>query len=71
MIKMLLKSAMLLAILNEIRGFVLAAPVLYGLWKNGGTTMQIILAISTLAGIALSVIVPIVVARMIKHKITA
>ena len=45
-------------IFNEIRGLVLAVPVLYGLYLSGGTAMAIWLAFCSLAGIALSVIVP-------------
>ena len=48
-----------LAILaNEIRGAVLAAPVIYGLWLSGGTLMAWWIALCSLGGIALSVIVP-------------
>jgi hypothetical protein len=44
---------------NEVRGLVLAAPVLYGLYTSGGTAMAIWIAFCSLAGIALSIIVPL------------
>ena len=46
------------AVLNEIRGVVLAAPVLYGLAVNGSTLMAVWVAFCSLAGIALSVVIP-------------
>ena len=54
----LLKVGAVAIIFNEIRGLVLAVPVLYGLYLSGGTAMAIWLAFCSLAGIALSVIVP-------------
>lgn len=53
-------------VLREIRGFVLAGPVLYGMYEAGGTLMAIWLGICSLAGIALSVMVPVFVARKLK-----
>lgn len=55
----LLKVGAVAMIFNEVRGLVLAAPVLYGMWASGGTGMAIWLGICALGGIALSVIVPI------------
>lgn len=60
---LLLKSAAALLLANEIRGLVLAAPVLYGMYEAGGTLMAIWLGICSLAGIILSVVVPLFVAR--------
>ena len=54
-----LKIGIVAFVLNEVRGLVLAAPVLYGLYLSGGTPMAIWLAFCSLAGIALSVIVPV------------
>ncbi len=54
----LLKVGAVAIIFNEIRGLVLAVPVLYGLYLSGGTAMAIWLAFCSLGGIALSVIVP-------------
>jgi hypothetical protein len=52
--------------INEIRGLIMAGPVLYALWISGGTKTAIIVALSSLGGIALSVIVPLYAARRIK-----
>jgi hypothetical protein len=60
---LLLKSAFVMFLLNELRGIVLAVPVLYGMYQAGGTLMAIWLGICSLGGIALSVIVPIVAER--------
>ena len=54
----LLKVGAIAMIFNEVRGLVLAAPVIYGMWSNGGSAMAIWLGICALGGIALSVIVP-------------
>lgn len=54
----LAKIGAVLLIANEIRGLILAAPVLIALWNSGGTLMAIWLAFCSLAGIALSVAVP-------------
>lgn len=53
---------------NEIRGLILAGPVLYALWLSGGTLMAWWLAFCSLGGIALSVIVPLWIARRIKPR---
>jgi hypothetical protein len=57
---LLLKSAFVMFMLNELRGVVLAVPVLYGMYQAGGTLMAIWLGFCSLGGIALSVIVPII-----------
>lgn len=54
----LLKVGAIAMIFNEVRGLVLAAPVLYAMWSSGGSAMAIWLGICALGGIALSVIVP-------------
>ena len=56
---LLLKSALVAFVFNELRGAVLAVPVLYGLYQAGGTLMAIWLGVCSLGGIALSVLVPI------------
>lgn len=58
---LLLKSAIVVFVLNELRGIVLAVPVLYAMYQAGGTLMAIWLGICSLGGIALSVIVPVVI----------
>jgi hypothetical protein len=60
---LLLKSAFVMFMLNELRGIVLAVPVLYGMYQAGGTLMAIWLGLCSLGGIALSVAVPIVAER--------
>ena len=71
----LLKIGAVAFILNEVRGLVLAAPVLYGLYISGGTPMAIYIAACSLGGIALSVIVPIIVVkkadRYLKSRVAA
>jgi len=60
---LLLKSAVVLNVLNEVRGLLLAGPVFYGIYQTGGTAMAIWLGICSLAGIALSVVIPTMAAR--------
>ena len=60
---LLLRSAVVLLVANEVRGVVLAAPVLYAMWQSGGTLMALWVGFCSLAGIALSVAIPIFVAR--------
>ncbi|QPC99725.1 hypothetical protein [Qipengyuania soli] len=71
----LLKIGAIAFILNEVRGLILAAPVLYGLYLSGGTPMAIYLAACSLGGIALSVIVPIIAVkkadRFLKARVAA
>lgn len=65
-IRLLVKAGLGLLVVNEIRGLILAGPVLYGLYQAGGTAMAIWLAFCSLSGIALSVFVPMFVARKFK-----
>jgi predicted PurR-regulated permease PerM len=58
------------ALINEVRGIIMAGPVLYALWLSGGTWMALWLAFCSLMGIALSVIVPMFVAKKIKARLT-
>lgn len=62
----LLKAGAALIAVNEIRGMILAGPVLYGMYQSGGTLMAIWLGVCSLGGIALSVIVPLFAAKKIK-----
>lgn len=68
---LLLKSAFVGIAFNEIRGLVLAAPVLYAMFQSGGTLMAIWMGVCSLGGIALSVFVPLVVARKLKARLPA
>lgn len=69
LVGLLLKTGFALLVANEVRGFVLAAPVLYALYESGGTLMAIWIAFCSLAGIAISVIAPLVVAKKIRNRI--
>jgi hypothetical protein len=52
-------------ILNEIRGVILAVPVLWAMYQSGGTLMALWVGFCALAGIALSVVVPALIARKV------
>ena len=63
MADLLLKSAIVAFLVNEVRGIALAVPVLYAMYQAGGTLMAIWLGFCSLGGIALSVLVPVYVDR--------
>lgn len=63
----LLKVGWLAIIFNEVRGVILAVPVLYGMYQAGGSAMAIWLGICSLGGIALSVIVPMIAAKKLER----
>lgn len=67
----LLKFGAVALVVNEIRGLILVAPVMYGLWMSGGTPMAIWIAVCSLGGIALSVIVPIFAMRKLNRYVAA
>lgn len=60
---LLVKLGIVALVANEIRGFVLAAPVLYGMYQAGGTLMALWVGFCSLAGIAISVVAPLFVAK--------
>lgn len=64
-----LKVGAVALIFNEVRGLILAVPILYGMYEAGGTWMAIWLGMSSLGGVALSVIVPIIAARKIRSRL--
>ncbi|WP_157812448.1 hypothetical protein [Novosphingobium kunmingense] len=68
LVDLLLKSAIVAFVANEIRGIVLAGPVLYGMYQAGGTLMAIWLGVCSLGGIALSVIVPLFIDKKFKIR---
>ncbi|KLE31240.1 hypothetical protein [Aurantiacibacter luteus] len=68
-VRLVLRSAAFLLALNEIRGIVLAVPVLYAMYEAGGTLMAIWLGFCSLAGIALSVIVPMFAIRKLERRL--
>jgi heme exporter protein D len=61
------RAGAILLVANEIRGLILAAPVFYGLYAAGGTAMALWLAFCSLSGIALSVVVPLFMARRVQQ----
>jgi hypothetical protein len=65
-IRLLARAGFALLLANEIRGLILAAPVIFGMYQAGGTVMAIWLGFCSLAGIALSVFGPLLVARKFK-----
>jgi hypothetical protein len=62
----LLKVGIVAFVINEVRGFVLAAPVLYGIYLSGGTMMALWVGFCSLAGIFLSVAAPLFIAKKFK-----
>jgi hypothetical protein len=65
----LLKLGVGLLVINEVRGLVLAAPILYAMYEAGGTAMAIWIGFCSLAGIAISVVLPIIAARKIQSRL--
>ena len=65
-VRLLVKVGLAALVANEVRGLILAGPVLYALYEAGGTAMAIWIAFCSLAGIALSVVVPLLLARKFK-----
>lgn len=65
-VRLLVKAGLGALVANEIRGLILAGPVLYGMFAAGGTAMAIWVCFCSLAGIALSVVGPLFVARKFK-----
>jgi len=63
---LLLKSGIVAWLANEVRGVVLAGPVIYAMYRSGGAWMAMWLGLCALAGIAISVVAPILVARKLK-----
>lgn len=68
MLGVLLKVGGVALLFNEVRGLVLAAPVLWAMWQSGGTLMALWVGFCSLAGIALSVVVPLFAARKLKQR---
>lgn len=67
LLDLLAKGFAVLLVANEVRGIILTAPVFYGLYQAGGTLMAIWMAICSLGGIALSVVVPLFAAKKLKR----
>ena len=69
LISLLLKTGLAMLVANEVRGLVLAAPVLYAMYEAGGTLMAIWIGFCSLAGIAISVVAPLFVAKKMKSRL--
>ena len=69
LVSLLMKAGFALLVANEVRGFVLAAPVLYAMYEAGGTLMALWIGFCSLAGIAISVVAPLFVAKKLKTRI--
>jgi hypothetical protein len=65
-VRLLVKAGLAALVANEVRGLILAGPVLYAMYEAGGTAMAIWLGFCSLAGIILSVVAPLFVARKLK-----
>ena len=65
----LLKLGVGLLVLNEVRGLILAAPILYAMYEAGGTIMALWIGFCSLAGIAISVVLPVIAARKIQLRL--
>lgn len=68
-VAILLKAGAVLLAVNEIRGLLLAGPVIYAMYQSGGTLMAVWLGFSSLAGIALSVFVPLLAAKKLQARL--
>jgi hypothetical protein len=62
------KSAVVLFVLNEIRGVAMAIPVMWGMYQAGGTAMAVWLGVCSLAGIALSIVAPLVGVKLLSRR---
>ena len=60
------KAGIVALVVNEVRGFILAAPVLYGMYLSGGTLMALWIGFCSLAGIFISVVAPLFIAKKLK-----
>jgi hypothetical protein len=65
-VRLFVKLGLAALVANEVRGIILAGPVLYAMYEAGGTAMAMWVAFCSLAGIALSVFGPLFVARKLK-----
>ena len=65
-VRLIAKAGLGVLVANEVRGLILAGPVLYAMYEAGGTAMAIWMATCSLAGVAISVVGPLFVARKFK-----
>jgi hypothetical protein len=64
-----LRAGAVLFLFNEIRGFILAAPVLYAIYEEGGSLTALWIGFCSLGGIALSVAVPMIAAKRLRQAL--
>ncbi|GMN02852.1 hypothetical protein [Erythrobacter sp. MTPC3] len=69
LISAILKFGAVALVLNEVRGIILAVPVLFAMVHSGGELMAIWVGFCSLAGIAISVIVPLFAAKKIDRLV--
>jgi hypothetical protein len=63
---LLLKAGVITLVVNEVRGLILAAPILYGMYAAGGSWMALWIGFCSLVGIAISVAAPLFIAKKLK-----
>lgn len=68
-IAVLLKAGFVMLVLNEIRGLVLVAPIMYGIYAAGGTWMAIWIGVCSLGGVAASVFVPMFAFKKVRKAL--
>jgi hypothetical protein len=64
-----LKAGAFLFLFNEIRGFILAAPVLYAIYEEGGSLTALWIGFCSLCGIALSVALPMLAVKRLQRAL--
>lgn len=69
LVSSLLKGSIPFFVVNEVRGLILAGPLLVAMYQAGGSLMAIWLAVCSLAGIALSVGGPVWLARALPRVV--
>jgi hypothetical protein len=67
---LLLRAGVVMYVLNEIRGLILVAPVMYGIYLAGGTLAAIWIGFCSLVGIAVSAFLPFLVVRKVRRTPT-
>ena len=69
LISLLLKFGAALLVANEIRGVVMAAPLIWKLYDAGGSRWDLFITLCMLCGIAVSLVVPLMLAAWAKEKL--
>ena len=68
-LSLLLKFGAALLVANEIRGVIMAAPLIWKLYDFGGSQWDLFITLCMLCGIALSMIIPLMLAAWAKEKL--